>query len=116
MKKNMICIMCPMGCTISVEEKDGKLSVTGNTCLRGAKYAEQEYVSPQRVVTALVKLNNGKVAPVKTDKPIAKGDVFKVLEEIGTKEIRLPVHIGDRVIENVCGSGANVVVTKNINV
>ena len=41
--KVMNCIMCPMGCEMTVTLENGKfVSVTGNTCPRGAKYAETE--------------------------------------------------------------------------
>jgi CxxC motif-containing protein len=116
MKKEMICIMCPMGCRMTVYEKDGEIKVEGNTCPRGKKYAQQEYISPERVVTALVRIKGGKVAPVKTDIPIPKGAVFRVLREIGKREVVLPVHIGDVVIEDVCGTGAKIVITKDIDV
>ena len=41
MKREMICVSCPIGCALSVElDGDGKvLSVSGNTCKRGEKYA-----------------------------------------------------------------------------
>jgi len=35
--KNMTCVVCPRGCALTVTVEDGKiLSVTGNTCKRGA--------------------------------------------------------------------------------
>ena len=39
-KRNLTCIGCPMGCALLVE-MDGKeiISVTGNTCKKGAEYA-----------------------------------------------------------------------------
>ena len=38
MKTNVTCISCPLGCQMVVEEKDGKYTVTGNTCKNGEKY------------------------------------------------------------------------------
>lgn len=36
----MNCIMCPLGCEMTVTIEDGAVtSVTGNTCPRGPKYA-----------------------------------------------------------------------------
>ena len=39
----MNCIMCPMGCEMTVTVENGKvIDVKGNTCPRGAKYANDE--------------------------------------------------------------------------
>ena len=38
---DLTCIRCPMGCAIHVEMENGQVvSVTGNTCPRGAEYAK----------------------------------------------------------------------------
>ena len=53
MAEELICITCPLGCHLSVERRaDGGLSVSGNRCPRGARYAEEELLAPKRVVTA----------------------------------------------------------------
>ena len=51
--RKLTCISCPMGCQITVE-MDGNevVSVTGNTCKRGAVYARKEVTNPTRIVTA----------------------------------------------------------------
>ena len=42
-KSEFICINCPLGCMLTVEyEGKNIISVTGNTCPRGDKYARQE--------------------------------------------------------------------------
>ena len=50
-----------MGCQITVE-MDGNevVSVTGNTCKRGAVYARKEVTNPTRIVTSTVKVIGGK--------------------------------------------------------
>ncbi len=50
MKKNMICIVCPMGCHLTVDTET--LEVTGNTCPRGEKYGKEELTAPKRVITS----------------------------------------------------------------
>ena len=62
MKRNMTCIVCPIGCSLEVELQDGKVvSVKGNTCPRGEKYAISESTYPERMVTSTIKCENGKV-------------------------------------------------------
>ena len=36
---NIICITCPKGCHLSVDEENG-YAVTGNSCPRGAEYGK----------------------------------------------------------------------------
>ncbi len=67
--KEMICICCPLGCRLSVDDSDkNEIKVSGNTCPRGKTYAVQEATQPKRVVTSTVKVVGGEinVASVKT--------------------------------------------------
>ena len=61
--QNLTCIGCPLGCSISVSLSDnGEVSeITGNTCKKGEEYARKEVTNPSRVVTSIVKINNGDV-------------------------------------------------------
>ena len=61
--QKLTCIGCPLGCSISVSLSDnGEVSeITGNTCKKGEEYARKEVTNPSRVVTSIVKINNGDV-------------------------------------------------------
>ena len=49
----MNCIMCPLGCEMTVTIEDGAVTrVTGNICPRGPKYAQDEVVAPKRKRTS----------------------------------------------------------------
>lgn len=112
--KNLTCIMCPIGCQISVETAaDGSLIVSGNTCKRGEVYAKQEVVSPQRVVTALFPLTGGGVVPCKTKGTVPKEKIFDVLKEIQAHNVSLPVSIGQVLIGDILGLGVDVVATSD---
>lgn len=111
MKRQLTCIVCPAGCSMEVEFENGKvISVTGNTCIRGAKYAETECISPERTVTSTIRTECGKVVSVKTDRSIPKDRVFECMKIINNTRIRLPINVGDVIIKNVFGS--NVVATQ----
>ena len=111
MKKCLTCIECPMGCEITVELENGKvLSVSGNNCPRGKLYAEAEVVCPKRVITSTVRAENGEMIPVKTDKPVRKDAMFLVMQKINSITCKMPVKLGDVLIENVCDD-ANLVVS-----
>ena len=104
MNKDLICIICPRGCMLSVSDENGELEVKGNFCKRGVEYAINECTNPLRTVTSTIRLNNrdGMVS-VKTSQPIKKGDIFNVMEAIRSATADAPIKIGDILIENICG-------------
>lgn len=65
-----------MGCAITVELDDNNevISVTGNTCPRGDRYARQECTHPERMLTSTVKVEGGRlpVVPVKSASPFRR--------------------------------------------
>jgi len=112
MTRELVCIICPRGCNLKVEMEEGKiLSVTGNSCPRGVKYAEDECCNPQRTVTSTVRCECGRMIAVKTDRPIPKDKVFECMKMINSAKVSGPVSIGDVIISDVFGS--NVVATEN---
>ena len=115
--KNLTCIGCPMGCQISVTLNEGDIvSVTGNTCAVGDKYARQEVTHPERTVTSTVCVTGGDRprASVKTKGGIPKSMIFDCMEVINQVTLTAPVSIGDTVIADVCGTGVDVVATSNV--
>ena len=113
-KRNLTCIVCPRGCQMVVTLEDGKVvSVDGNFCKRGVTYANDECTNPKRTVTSTVRCKSGAVVAVKTDRTIPKGMMFEVMKAINNIVAEDELNIGDVVIENVCGTGANVVATAN---
>lgn len=113
MQKELTCIVCPMGCTITVDlDENGKvLNITGNTCPRGAKYAEAEFTNPQRTITTTLRCEDGSMVSVKTDTTIPKDKMFEAMTMINGTVVKLPVAVGDVLIKDVFGS--NVVATQN---
>ena len=111
--KELICITCPRGCHLSV---DDNLNVTGNMCPRGVIYAKAELTHPVRMVTSSVTINSKEQnrLPVKTKEPIPKELIFKVMEEISNVSVNAPIKIGDVIIKNVLECGVDIVATKNI--
>ena len=99
---------------MEVTLEDGKLKdVKGNTCPRGKKYAESECTAPMRTVTTTVMCEDGSLLPVKTDRPVRKEDMLRVMEIVNSHVAHLPIRIKDVIIEDVCG--ANIIATKNLD-
>lgn len=115
MTKEMTCIVCPIGCQLTLEPQGDTFAVSGNKCPRGQKYAIEEMTAPKRVVTSTVAVDRGMypVISVKTEAPVPKELIFEVLKDISKVMMAAPVVIGDVVIENVQGTGVNVVATRN---
>lgn len=117
MTRELTCIGCPMGCTLTVEYGDGTdIKVTGNTCNIGPQYAQKEITDPRRIVTSTVRVKGGSlpVVSVKTQADIPKKLIFDCIAELSRIEIDAPVNIGDVIIENVLGTGVNIVATQNV--
>ena len=116
-KKNLTCICCPMGCQITVTLDNGEVTdVTGNTCKRGDVYARKEVTNPTRVVTSSVRVSGGRIAMVscKTAGDIPKGKIFDCCRAIQSIEVQAPVKIGDIILKDVCGTGVDVIATKEV--
>ena len=115
MTRVLTCIVCPKGCQLKAELENGAIAeVTGFTCPRGKQYAIDECTHPMRTVTSTVRTQAGEVVPVKTSRTIPKELIFDLMKEINSTVVPLPAHIGDVVIANVLGTGADVVVTANL--
>ena len=127
--KNLTCISCPVGCSLSVEEgavgADGfpELTITGNRCPRGVVYAREEVRAPKRTVTATCEIedNSGKRgpyaprrAPVKTSAPCPRERINELLAEVYKLKVTLPVKAGSRLIKDWKGLGIDIVAVRNI--
>ena len=114
-ERKLTCIVCPKGCDLRVEfNDDGEIiNIEGYTCPRGKDYAHSECTSPVRTVTSTIRCKDGEVVAVKTSLPIPKSMIFDVMKQINSVSADNDVKIGDVVIKNVLGTGADIVVTSN---
>ena len=115
--KNLTCINCPVGCSLKVElDGENVICVSGNTCRRGEIYARKEVTNPTRIVTSTVKVVNGTsgTVSVKTKEDIPKEKIFVCVQALRGIEVQAPVHIGDVILENVAGTGVDIVATRNV--
>ena len=112
--KELICIECPKGCRLTIDEN---LNVTGNTCIRGKQYAINELTCPKRIVTSTVVIESKLVSrlPVMTENDIPKEKMFDIVKELSNVRLEAPIKCRDVVIENVCGTGVNIIATRTID-
>lgn len=115
--KKLTCINCPVGCSLKVElDGENVICVSGNTCRRGEIYARKEVTNPTIIVTSTVKVVNGTsgTVSVKTKEDIPKEKIFACVQALRGIEVQAPVHIGDVILENVAGTGVDIVATRNV--
>ncbi len=114
MERDLICIICPRGCSLHVGGEKDALQVTGNACPKGAAYAVDECTHPTRTVTAVVRVENrvDTMVSVKTAAPIPKEHIFDLMEILNATRVSAPVCAGDVIVADVFGT--DVVATKTI--
>lgn len=116
MTKTLICVTCPRGCTLTVDVDGTTInSVSGNFCPRGKKYAEDEITAPKRSLATSVKVNGGvhPVVPVKSNRPVPKNMLFDCMKVINSVSVDAPVKLGQVIIPDILGTGADIVATNN---
>lgn len=115
--KTLTCINCPLGCQVTATLEGGKIvSVTGNTCIRGDRYARSEHTHPTRIVTSSVPVTGSateQMVSVKTASPVPKEKIFAVMKALADAKAAAPVHIGDVVVHDIAGTGVDMVATRN---
>lgn len=115
MKKELVCIVCPVGCRLTVDiDKD--YSVTGNQCNRGAVYGKKELINPTRTITSTVVISGGTSSrlPVKTSEEIPKNMIFKIMKELDEVRVESPINVGDIIIKNVLNTGVDIVASRSM--
>ncbi len=117
MTKKMICITCPIGCHLEVEQKEGEsFSISGNKCPKGIVYATEEMLAPKRTVTATCATNSKEYPriPVKSLEPFPKEHIKDLLEALYNLEIKLPVKRGEIILEGIPGVDIPIAVTMSL--
>lgn len=116
-QREIICIVCPTGCRIQVNGDDPqRLTITGNECKRGKEYALKEITDPRRTLITTVRLGHGRLRrlPVRTNIEIPKQSIFPCMEVINRAEVEAPVEIGQVIISDILGTGADLISTRSM--
>ena len=73
-------------------------------------------MNPTRVLTTTVAIEGGAHGrmPVRTEQPIPKGKLFEAVEALRQVRLTSPVHCGDVVLENILGTGVNVIASRDL--
>lgn len=114
--RELVCIVCPRGCTMQVEQNGEEIKVSGNACKRGAQFAKSELTNPTRTICTTVRttFKDAPVLPVRVSAEIPKDRIFDVMREINQVKVDTRVGRGDVIIENVLGLGADIIATSDL--
>lgn len=112
MKRTLTCILCPRGCALSVSEN---LTVDGNACPRGEKYAIEECTHPVRTVTATVRVENrpDTMLSVKTEAPVPKESMLDVMAVLRSMTVDAPIAIGTVIVGDILGT--KIIATQKVD-
>lgn len=117
------CTTCPSECALTIETRidengvEHVLSVQGNRCARGRKFAEQEIIRPMRILatTIVVRGSDEKLLPVRTARPIPRDLHLSAMRDIRHTSVTAPVHMGDVVMSDLLGTGVDLVASMNVD-
>ena len=116
MLKTITCICCPKGCLVTLDTENPEETAKGFNCPQGKDYAIGELTHPMRTISSTVEIKGGlhPRIPVKTNGNIPKEKIFDVMEEINKISVESPVKCGDILLEDVLGTGVNIVACRNM--
>lgn len=117
--KIMNCIMCPMGCEMTVTVEDGKVTdVKGNTCPRGVKYANDEITAPKRMLTSTVRIEGGllPLLPVVSASVLPKESILDCAAYLRGVTVKAPVKTGDVVVKDILGLGVDIIASRDMDI
>ena len=90
--------------------------MTGYGCPNGIAYGKEELTHPTRIITSTVRAEGclRSRCPVKTSKPVPKGQMAEVVAALDSEVLHAPIHVGDVVLTAVCGTGADIVTCRDM--
>ncbi len=116
MTKELLCIVCPNGCHLTVEQDGLGYKVTGNLCARGVDFAVTEMTHPTRSLTTTVRtvFADVPVLPVRTLGDIPKELIPAAMALLNNTVVKQPVACGDTVVKDLLSTGVAVIATSDL--
>lgn len=116
MTKELVCIVCPRSCRMTITSEGDELVVTGNTCKRGKEFAINEMTDPRRTVCTTVRTNfpSVPVLPVRVSGAIPKNRIFDLMREVNSVTVSKRIGREEVVIKNILDLGVDLIATSNI--
>jgi len=115
-KRELTCIICPIGCRITVDAADGDFVFSGNKCPKGAEFARKEITAPLRTLTTTVRTTfpGIPVLPVKTSGEAPKDKLNEIIRELSKLVIKERIGIGETIVADILGTGIDIIATSDM--
>ena len=116
MTKELVCIVCPRSCRMTITSEGDELVVTGNTCKRGKEFAINEMTDPRRTVCTTVRTSfpSVPVLPVRVSGAIPKNKIFDLMREVHRITVSKRIGREEVVVTNILDLGVDLIATSNI--
>lgn len=121
--EKITCIGCPKGCSLTVTKLNESntpesFKIEGNGCKIGLNYAYKEMTNPVRVLTSTIRVLGGEreLVAVKSVPEVPKDLQLTCMEIIKRTTVTAPVHAGDILINDILGTGANIVAGEDVHI
>lgn len=115
--REIVCILCPMGCKIKVKIRNGEVvRIEGAECKRGEDYSMQEVKSPVRDFFTTIRVEGGRmpVLSVRSVGSVPKDMLMPCALELAKIVVSAPVRLGDTIVKNILDLGVDIVATKDV--
>jgi CxxC motif-containing protein len=114
--REITCIVCPNGCRITAELKDGQYVFSGNKCVKGEEFARTELTAPKRSVCTTVRtvFRGMPALPVRTNGDVPKGMIPDIIRTLGCVVVSEEIHVGETVVHDILGTGCDVIATSDL--
>lgn len=117
MTREIICIVCPLGCRMDVTLEGSEIvDLQGNQCKKGPKYAQKEVTFPGRILTTTVNTDMPGIPllPVRSNGEIPRDRLMACMEEISGHRVKERVEVGEAVVRDILGLGVDIVACRTI--
>ena len=111
MKREFVCIVCPSGCTLTTDDRDNDLHITGNNCAQGFEFAKKEIYDPERILTTTVKLTSGGLLPVRSNGMVKKREMKTLVMKLRSVTATPPIKIGQTVAIGLGENSVDIIAT-----
>ncbi len=113
----LTCIVCPIGCSIEVEQaEDGSIEVSGNRCRRGEAYAREEFSDPRRIITGTCAVDGGEWVrvPVRSSDGVPIESIERFLNAMYELRLHVPIDRGVTLARDLGGTGVDLIATMTV--
>jgi len=114
----IICIICPLACRVSVTVDDGGriVEIANFQCKKGKEYAVAEYRAPMRVLTTTVMVEKSRYAllPVRTNRAIPREKLFDSMHHLAEIRVTPPLQVGEVIVRNILNTGSDIITAREL--